>query len=57
MYGYFPEPAKSVVIVASKYVEIAKSTIQKVGVKSLLDIAFLEVRLVKGNTVCNLSSG
>ena len=37
--------------------KLPRSTIQKVGVKSLLDIAFLEVRLVKGNTVCNLSSG
>ena len=34
MYGYFSEPTKSVVIVASKYVEIAKSIFQKVEVNS-----------------------
>ena len=31
-YGYFAEPTKSVVVVAPKYVEIAKSSFQNVGV-------------------------
>ena len=42
-YGYFPEPSKSVVVVASKYVEIAKSTcaFQNVGVKVVTGHRFL----------------
>ena len=40
-YGYFPEPTKSVVVVASKYVEIAKNTFQNVGVKVVTRHRFL----------------
>ena len=40
-YGYFPEPTKSVVVVASKYVEIAKSAFQNVGVKVVTGHRFL----------------
>ena len=40
-YGYFPEPTKSVVVVASKYGEIAKSTFQNMGVKVVTGHRFL----------------
>ena len=44
------------VIVTSKYVEIAKSTFQKVGGKIVTGHRiFLKMWLVKGNIVCNLS--
>ena len=52
-YGYFQETTKSVMIVTSKYVEIAKSTFQKVGGKVVTGHRiFLKIWLVKGNIVC-----
>ena len=54
-YGYFPEPTNSVVVVASKYVEIAKSTFQNVGVKVVTGHRFLGDVVGEGNIVCNLS--
>ena len=41
MYGYFAEHTKNVVVVVPKYVELAKSSFQNVGVKVVTGHRFL----------------